>query len=274
MPVANSDIISYGCANANPETDAATPVGGAINKAIKILYADMSDVGGADTLEVLSSNAADTTQTLTVTGRNGAGVVVTDTFTLDGTNVVTGASSTSFSRILKAVLSAGTAGTVTVREASGNVTVFTMEGTGTAPGGTAVTSVRRMFYASEANASGGAAKTLYEKCFIANTHATLAVLSAAVSLTADGTASDLVDFDLEDAVNDTGTITDRTTAPGGAQTVRDTWSDASVSVPGGTLGDRTTGTADHIGVWVRLSLPAGESPESAAFTLTLAGSSA
>lgn len=270
MPVAASDIIVYGAANM-VEADTGT-VGGAIDRTIKILALDMPDVGGADALEVLSSNAGDTTQTLTVTGRNGAGVIVTDSFALNGVTPVTG-SATSFSRILKAVLNAGTTGTVTVREASGNVTVFTMEGTADAPGGTAVTTVRRMFYGATANASGGADKYLYEKCFIANTHATLALLSATVALSADGTTNDLVDFDLEDAVNDNGTLTDRTTAPNVSATARDSWNDASLAVPGGILGDRTTSTADEIGVWVRLYLPDGEAPENTNFTLTVAGTS-
>ena len=269
MPVANSDIIVYGAANM-PETDAATPVGGAIDRTIKIQNLDMSDVGGTDTLEVVSSSGADTTQTITVTGRNASGIIVTDSFVLTGATPVNG--TTSFQRVLKIVSSGALAGTVTVREASGNVTLATLEGTTTAPGGTSVLEVRRPFYAAKANPSGGATKELYEKVFIANTHASLAVTDATVELTVDGTTNDLVDFDLEDAVNDTGTITDRTTAPGGAQTVRDSWSDALVNVPGGSLGDRVTGTSDHIGVWLQLTLPDGENPENVSITLNVGGS--
>lgn len=269
MPVVNADIIVYGAANM-PETDSESPVGGAIDRTIKIQNLDMSDVGGTDTLEVLSSAGGDTTQTITVTGRDASGIIVTEDFELTGATPVNGV--VSFQRILKVVSDGALAGTVTVREASGNTTICTLEGTGTAPGGTSVLEVRRPFYGSEANVSGGADKTLYEKVFIANTHASLAITNAAVVLTADGTSNDLVDFDLEDAVNDTGTITDRTTAPGGAQTVRDTWSDASVAVPGNVLGDRTTGTSDRIGVWLRLTLPDGESPENTNFTLTVNGS--
>ena len=48
MQVESTDIIIYGAANM-PESDVATPVGGAIDRTVKILDTDMQDIGGTDT---------------------------------------------------------------------------------------------------------------------------------------------------------------------------------------------------------------------------------
>lgn len=270
MPVVAADIIIYGAANM-PENDSTT-AGGAIDKTIKILDTDMGDVGGTDTVEVLSDNAGDTTQTVTVTGRDASGLIQSEVFSLAGTTPQNG--SQSFERILKIVASATHTGIITVRDASGDVTQATLEGTAAAPGGTAILEARRPFYDATANASGGSDKTFYEKVFVANTNASLALNSAAIELTADGTTNNRVDFDLEGSVNDNNSVTNRLTEPAGADMLgAPTWDDTQKSVPGGSLGDRTTGTSDHIGVWARLFLPAGESPENTNFTLTVTGSS-
>ena len=125
----------------------------------------------------------------------------------------------------------------------------------------------------EALSVGGADEEVYEKVFIANTHASLALTVASVELTVDGTSGNIVDFDLENTVNGSGTVGNRLTAPTVGQTERDTWSDAILGVPGGTLGDRTTGTADHIGVWLQLDLDAGTAPEEVQITLQTTGTS-
>jgi hypothetical protein len=100
------------------------------------------------------------------------------------------------------------------------------------------------------------------------------VTTAAIELTTDGTASNIMDFDLEDAVNDTNTTTNRATEPSGATMLGSpTWNDSQKSVPGGSLGDRTTGTADHIGVWLRMQLDDGLAAENASLTLQVTGNS-
>lgn len=269
MPVASTDIKIYGCANM--AEDDASLAGGAIDKTVVMLTQNMGDIGGTDTLDIVSDSAGDTTQTVTVTGRDASGIIQTEAFTLAGTTPQLG--SQSFERILKIVVDGTYVGTINVQEASGNVTLVDMLGSGAAPGGGAELEARICFYGADAEASGGSDEEVYEKVFIANTHASLALTSATVQLTVDGTAGSIIDFDLEDAVNDTGTIANRLTAPGAAQTARDTWSDASEAVPGGTLGDRVTGTADHIGVWLQMDLNAGTSPEEVQVTLQTAGTS-
>ena len=270
MPVAAADIIVYGAANM-PETDAATPVGGAVDRTIKILDQDMSDVGGTDTVDVVSDNVGDTTQTVTITGRDASGIIQSDVLSLNGTTPAVGTQ--AFERILKIIVSATYIGTITVSENSGTVTLVTLEGTADAPGGAAVLENRRPFYDVEAEASGGSPKVFYEKVFVVNTHATLALLTAAIELTFDGSAS-TVDFDLEGSVNDLNQVTNRLTEPAGADMLgAPTWNDALKNVPGGTLGDRTTSTADEIGVWMRMTLPAGEPPLNTFVTFNVTGSS-
>lgn len=76
-----------------------------------------------DGLEIGSSSAADTTQTVTVYGTTtGTDTVVVETITLTGTTFVSTVK-TDWGVILGASKSAATAGTVTIREASGNATV-------------------------------------------------------------------------------------------------------------------------------------------------------
>ncbi len=269
MAIVAADIIIYGAANM-PETAAATPVGGAIDKTIKILSLDMSDVGGTDSLDVVSDNAGDTTQTVTITGRLASGVIDTEVYTLAGTTPQVG--SVLFERILKIVVSATYLGILTVDDTSGSAVLGTLEGTVTAPGGAAVLELRRPFYAALAEDSGGSAVVLYEKVFVANTHATLALLAANIELTFDGTSS-LVDFDLEDARNDSNTVTNRVTEPAGGDMLgAPTWADTILAVPGTDLEDISSG-ADHIGVWMRLSMAAGQAPENTNLTFNITGSS-
>lgn len=255
MPIASGDLVIYGAANI-AEADGATQ-GGAINTAVKYIFdsATLANAPGPDTVEVLSSNAGDTTQTVTVTGRNAGGSIVSDVLSLNGTSVVAGA--VTFERILKVVVSAAHAGTITVRKATGDTTIGTLE--------TGVTQLRRPFYNVAADASGGSSRDFYEKVFYKNNHATLALLAAAVSESADPGAN--ITFDLEDAVNDNNSIANRlNTAPTG---MLSTFASTSKNVPGTDL---AAGAA--IGVWLKLTLAAGTAPAKSTYTLNIAGNTA
>lgn len=79
-----------------------------------------------DGIEVVSSAAGDTTQTLTLVGTTtGGGVTVFETITLNGTTQVA-TTKTNWGNLHLAILSATTTGTVTIREASGNATIATI----------------------------------------------------------------------------------------------------------------------------------------------------
>lgn len=80
-----------------------------------------------DGIEVVSDSTSDTTQTVTLYGlRNGAlTTLVTETLSLNGTNVVSSAI-TDWYTLCGVRLSAACAGTVTIREASGNAAITTI----------------------------------------------------------------------------------------------------------------------------------------------------
>ena len=76
-----------------------------------------------DGIEVVSNNAADTTQTVTITGTTqGTDTVVVETVTLNGTTPVSTVK-TDWGIVLGVELSAAAAGTVTIREASADQTI-------------------------------------------------------------------------------------------------------------------------------------------------------
>lgn len=250
MAVSSTDIVVYGSANM-PEADTGT-AGGAIDTTTKIVF---TDIAAADTVAVSSDNAGDTTQTVTVTGRTSAGSVVSEELSLNGTTRVTG--SQTFERILKIVVSGSHTGTITVtrNNASTYTQIATLE--------SGILTARRLFYAATAEASGGSSKDFYEKVFVKNTHATLSLLGAQITEQADPGAN--ITFDLEDAVDDNNSTTNRVTAPTG---MLGTFTGAAKNVPGTDLA-----AGDAIGVWLKLTLAAGASPGKNSYTLRTSGSS-
>lgn len=82
-----------------------------------------NDIPAPGVLSVVSGNAGDTTQTITVYGLSGA-TVVSEVFTLNGTTPVVGAQ--SFSKVIAVRKSAATAGTVTVSDSPVVTTLFTL----------------------------------------------------------------------------------------------------------------------------------------------------
>lgn len=127
MSVLQSDVVFYGSANM-PDVDSST-TGGALSTAKLINFNDITPNGFMD---VISSSASDTACTVTLTGRDATGVLITPAaITLTGTTVVLGA--TTFERLMKGLL----AGTTSV----GDIAAFshTAVVTGTAQSGAAAT---------------------------------------------------------------------------------------------------------------------------------------
>lgn len=247
MPVVDTDIIVYGSANMQ-ETDSGTQ-GGAVDNTVLMIWNDI--VAASDTLDVVSDNAGDTTQTLTITGRLLNGTITTEVFTLTGTTPVVGA--TTFERVLKGVLSATTAGAITVEEATSNADLIVI------PGGT-VLEFRRPFYDVAAEASGGSAVDFYEKIFFWNAHATLALTSATIAEIAGGQAA-LIDFMLPATLDDSGTSTNRITAPAG------TFDSTTKNVANSQSHSPLSGQ----GVWIHLNLPAGTAAANSTYQLRESG---
>jgi hypothetical protein len=248
MSVVASDIVFYGSANM-PEnnTDAS---GGAIDTTTKVVF---DDIAATDNVTVISSNAGDTTQTVTITGRDGTGAIVSEALSLNGTIRVVG--SQSFERILKIVVDGAHSGTITVTRDNGPTytSIATLEN--------GILTVRRLFYDSAADAAGGSTRNFYEKIFIKNNNSTTALSNAVVKENSDPTGN--ITFDLEDAKGDNNSATNRLTAPTG---MLGSFDNNDKSVPGSNLG-----SGEAIGVWLKLALTAGASAAKSTYGLRLTG---
>ena len=141
MSVLPSDIVVYGSANMR-ETDTGAQ-GGAIATSKRVVFEDISPTGN---IEIVSSNSGDTTQSVTVTGRNGAGELISEAKTLNGTTVVAMTAETSWERLMKAVKSAATTGDVAVM-------AVTKERSNTAQGGANATASVMAYIDLDASAS-------------------------------------------------------------------------------------------------------------------------
>jgi hypothetical protein len=234
MSVVAGDIKCYLAANM-PEDDSSA-VGGAIDTSGRPLD---DQFAAAAVCEFDSDDAGDT-HNVTVTGRLADGSIDSEVIALNGTTAVQG--STSFERILKVVHAAGCTGTVTLAQGAGGTVRHTF-----APGEDLA---RSLFYNASAEAAGGSPVVRYEKVFIKNTNGSNALLNAQVELTTDPRSD--YDIILEDAVDDNGAETDRLDTPSGTT---GSFGDGPHDVPGTDLG-----AGEAIGVWMRQTLAAGESP--------------
>lgn len=242
------ELVLYHAATQS-DVDGST-VGGAIDT---LRRPDFTQQTANDTIQAISSSAADTTQTVTVEGRNAAGSIVTETKTLTGTTLITFSTLSTVERILKVELSATCAGTITIRSTTGPGTNFSR----VIPVGERGFSA---FLRKLASSTGGAT-TFYAKMFWKNTNGTNALLSAAVTESAD--PSGLVTFALANSVGDSGTATNRQTVPGSVTA----FDNASKNVPGTDL---ASGAA--IGLWALLSLATNQAAQKTTWTPQIAGS--
>lgn len=248
MPIAESDLHAYGAAN-HPE-DESSSVGGAIDLGTKIVF---TDIAATDEVEAVSSAGGDT-MNLTVRGRNAAGEIVTETKALTGTSPITFSSMGAIERFLSATLASTASGTVTIRRATGDTTIATME-----PG---IDHVRRLFI--EAFSDPDSAKEYHEKFFFKNEHGSLTGTNAEIREASAYSADDseTMEFAVEDAVDDTGTAANRLTEPTGI--TGDGFSGSAKDLPGSALA-----AGEAIGVWVKMTLPAGNGPVKNTYELEL-----
>jgi hypothetical protein len=222
-------------------------VGGAIDT---LRRPDFTQIAANDTIQALSSAAGDTAITVTMTGRSAAGSIVTETKTLTGTTAITFNTLGTVERVLQAELSAAAAGTITIQRTTGAVLIRTI------PIGERGFSA--IFRKGSSSTSGTV--TYYAKWFYKNTNATNSLLGAQVSESADPTG--LIDFGLAASVNDSGTTTNRQTAPGGV-----TFASTAASVPGTDLAATAA-----IGIWARMSLATNNAAVRSTWTAQISGS--
>jgi len=250
MSILTTDLVAWAAAN-NPTTDSGS-VGGAIDL---LRFIDFTQMTGNDTIQAVSSSAGDTTQTITVTGRDAGGnVVVSSATTLTGTTPVTISGLGTVERILKAELSATCAGTITVRSTTGPGTNFSR---------TIAIGLRGFFAIFQQGASNPSSTvTYYAKFFWKNQHATLDLTSATVVESAD--PSGLLAHGNEGTLDDTNTSTNRITAPGGI---------TFASTPANVANSQSLTHAKAQGVWLRLSLGVGQAAQRTTYTSQLTGNS-
>lgn len=141
-----------------------------------------------------------------------------------------------------------------------------------------VTEVRRPFYNAAADVSGGAARTYYEKVFVVNNNTVTALTTAAIVKQVDPAGlyagSGALDIALTTALNDTGTIANRQTAPASGITAFSSGAapqSVNVPAPQNLPPGAAPNAAGAQGVWLRLSLPAGLAAAKSSFTLRTQG---
>jgi hypothetical protein len=139
-----------------------------------------------------------------------------------------------------------------------------------------VTAVIRLFSATASDAPSGMPRTYYEKIFLVNNNTSIALTGAQVEVASESPSlpsGALLDLAATTALNDTGTITNRQTAPSsgiGSFSTQPSW----VPVPGS--GNLPPGSAPNAagaqGIWLRLSLPPGAASYKGSADIRIQGS--
>lgn len=243
MPIIGTDLNCFASLN-RPEDD-TTVSGGAVDRDNETTFTELA---ANDTLELVSNNAGDTTQNVTVTGRDNTGAVISDTKQVDGTNIVNFVG--TFERILKVLMDADAVGNVEVRRTGDVATV------GTIPAGQR--GFTRMFINAASNTSP---VTRYEKKCWANDHATLTLGDAVVTLTSD--PADRIRIGLDTTKDSSSSVANRLTAPAGVTFVDNA---VAVSIPGNQLE-----AGSYIGCWVEQALLANDAAFKNRFNTQLLG---
>ncbi len=244
-PIVADDLVAYNSLN-RPEDD-VTLTGGGRDPDVR---PDFVQLAADDDIEVVSDNAGDTTQVVTVDGRDATGAFVTATATLNGTTPVILSPATQFERVLSISMDSDAVGIVTVRRSVAGALIFDI------PVGERGSAA---FFINSASAAG--AVTRHEKFFWRNAHATLTLSAAQVQLTAD--PANRIRVATETAKDDVTTVANRLAVPAGVTFVDDS---VQQSVPGNQLEALT-----DIGIWVEQALLAADAPIKDTFTHELAG---
>lgn len=136
-----------------------------------------------------------------------------------------------------------------------------------------VTQNRRPFYNIASDVTGGSNRTYYEKIFAVDTNTTTALTVASVIKQADPSSGTL-QFALTNVLNDTGTVTNRQTAPATGITAFSSGSaPQTINVP--SPQNLPSGVAPNAagaqGIWLSLLLTAGLAAAKTSFTLRVTG---
>lgn len=245
MAIQSTDLVAYAAASM-PQDETST-AGGVIDPTTRIIFTDLA---APDTIEVLSSNGADA-MNITVVARKTSGVTVTQTVAINGSTPVAFSTLGTIERVLSATIASNALGTVTVRRVTGSIVI------GAIP--TTERGFQRLFINAYSDLSVG--KNYYMKFFWKNTNGSLALTTALVKQATSGDPSGLITHALAGSVNDSATVANRLTAPGGL-----TFNDSDKAVPGVDLA-----AGDAIGTWLLMALAQSQAPVKSTYTSQLFG---
>lgn len=245
MSITTADLNAYGSAN-RPKDDTTTS-GGAIDDQRRPVFTPLT----ANSVLAVNSDYTTDTRTVNIEGRDSTGAIQTEGVALTGTTPVAG--SQVWERIQDVfAASADAAPTVTVRQGIAGALI-----------GTIPPNEFGFFRMFQRSASEASQTQRYEKLFWRNDHPTLTLNDAKVTLTADPSAK--IEIGLATAKDDSGSVANRESAPGGVSFVDD---GVAQNVPTTILA-----AGEAIGVWVRMTLAANDSPVKSTFTTQLSGTS-
>jgi len=255
MTILASELFAQG-PSSSPSDDTA-PSGGTLGAFGSPLifggtYFGLTQPASPTVLEVLSDDAGDTNDNITVVGRDSGGVVQTETVALNGTTAVI-LGSTVFDYVQSFSIDGAYLGNITLRVSVAGATV------GTLPIFPQMFGRVTMFKNSFSDAL--IIKIRYEKMFWRMASAGETLTSSEVELIADPLSRIRQGIAL--VINDSSFVANRLTTPPGVTFVDDS---IAQGVPGGNLG-----AGDTIGVWYEQNLPAGDPANVSTFTTQLAG---
>jgi len=255
MVVNANDFVFVGCSD-HAEND-SDQQGGAIDKNVLITMYGL-EMTGPDVLRMESSESM--TASFRVTGRNGAGAIITDDFVFTAeAGPVSGETGETFHRILKAEKLTGYSPTtvpssavIAFFEQTSGFAIGYLYGSGRSPSGEEITQVRRFFIGATRPGvtSPPTIKAIYEKFFILNGHATDALSSGYIKRTLD--PSGLCSFDIEDELEGSESIANRVTPPSNVTGTFDGLDKVIQDAASPHLGNLAAGEAQ--GVWVALTV--------------------
>jgi hypothetical protein len=136
-----------------------------------------------------------------------------------------------------------------------------------------VTQIRRPFYNAAADVPGGSNRTYYEKIFAVNSNTTTALTVVVISKQVDPSSGTL-QFALTNALNDTGTVANRQTAPvSGITSFSSGSSPQTINVPSpqNLPSGATPNAAGAQGMWLSLALTAGLAAAKTSFDIRVTG---
>lgn len=247
MSIVAADLAARACANFAVENDTST-AGGAMTTSTG--YDIVSDAGGgAQGYEVLSSAPADNTQNVITRMWLDVGTLSQSSVLLNGTTAVS-VGGINATRVVHLDIDAAYTGTITLRVKPAGATIATLT---LGPGIYTETAVTRMFIFAFSTVAG---ITRYDKMFWVNSNATLTAISPVYRLTADPQTR--IRQGVSVSVNDSATIANRVTAPGGI-----TFVDDNIDQTGGDLP-----SASKQGVWIEFASTANDpnAPFASSFT--------